>query len=108
LRLGRPVALKMLLAGAHAGPTELARFQREADTVASVSAGNKPKAYGVLRASVTSPAASIWGKSAGPLAPMRLNLVLLHDRAFQERSPHSRRTCFTCHLLNWSSLAILM
>src|SRR3954454_14373732 len=35
-RLNRLVALKMLLAGAHAGPTERARFQREAESVASL------------------------------------------------------------------------
>jgi WD40 repeat protein len=33
-RLSRPVALKMILAGAHAGPQELARFQTEAEAVA--------------------------------------------------------------------------
>jgi serine/threonine protein kinase/predicted Zn-dependent protease len=32
--LNRPAALKMLLAGAHAGPDELARFQTEAEAVA--------------------------------------------------------------------------
>ena len=36
LRLNRPVALKMLLAGAYAGPEERERFQREAEAVAGL------------------------------------------------------------------------
>ena len=36
LRLNRVVALKMLIAGAYAGPAERARFQREAEVVASL------------------------------------------------------------------------
>jgi tetratricopeptide (TPR) repeat protein/tRNA A-37 threonylcarbamoyl transferase component Bud32 len=36
LRLNRAVALKMLIAGAYAGPKERARFQREAEAVASL------------------------------------------------------------------------
>ena len=36
LRLNRIVALKMLLTGAYAGPRERARFQREAEAVASL------------------------------------------------------------------------
>src|SRR5262245_21914311 len=40
LRLGRPVGLKMLVAGAYAGPTELARCQREAEAVASLCHAN--------------------------------------------------------------------
>src|SRR5262245_54199796 len=36
LKLNRPVALKMPLAGAHAGPEELARFRREAEAVAAL------------------------------------------------------------------------
>jgi serine/threonine-protein kinase len=36
LRLNRTVALKMLLAGAYAGPQERARFQREAEAVAGL------------------------------------------------------------------------
>src|SRR5262249_27873658 len=36
LRLQRPVAVKMLLAGAYAQPQELERFLREAETVASL------------------------------------------------------------------------
>jgi eukaryotic-like serine/threonine-protein kinase len=36
LRLNRPVALKMLLAGAYADPADRARFQREAEAVAGL------------------------------------------------------------------------
>jgi len=40
LRLNRTVALKMLLAGAYAGPQERARFQREAEAVAGLRHAN--------------------------------------------------------------------
>ena len=40
LRLNRIVALKMLLTGAYAGPRERARFQREAEAVASLRHAN--------------------------------------------------------------------
>jgi serine/threonine-protein kinase len=40
LRLGRTVALKMLLAGAYAGPQERARFQCEAEAVAGLRHAN--------------------------------------------------------------------
>jgi serine/threonine-protein kinase len=40
LRLHRPVALKMMLAGAYAGPQEQARFQREAEAVAALRHAN--------------------------------------------------------------------
>jgi serine/threonine-protein kinase len=47
LRLGRAVALKMLLAGAYAGPHELARFQREAEAVAGLRHANIVQLYDV-------------------------------------------------------------
>ena len=47
LRLNRTVALKMLLAGAHARPHELARFQREAEAVAGLRHANIVQVYDV-------------------------------------------------------------
>ena len=47
LRLNRPVALKMLLAGAYAGPLERERFLREAEAVARVRHANIVQVYDV-------------------------------------------------------------
>jgi serine/threonine-protein kinase len=46
-RLNRRVALKMLIAGAYAGPAERARFQREAEAVASLRHVNIVQLYDV-------------------------------------------------------------
>src|ERR1700686_4066824 len=46
-RLNRPIALKMLLAGAQARPTELERFQREAPAVAALRHANIVPVYAV-------------------------------------------------------------
>jgi tetratricopeptide (TPR) repeat protein/tRNA A-37 threonylcarbamoyl transferase component Bud32 len=45
LRLNRFVALKMLIAGAYAGPKERARFQREAEAVAGLHHANIVQVY---------------------------------------------------------------
>jgi serine/threonine-protein kinase len=47
LRLNRPVALKMMLGGAYAGPQERARFQREAEAVAGLRHENIVRVYDV-------------------------------------------------------------
>jgi hypothetical protein len=47
LRLNRPVALKMLLGGAYAGPRERERFQREAEAVAGLRHENIVRVYDV-------------------------------------------------------------
>jgi serine/threonine-protein kinase len=47
LRLNRPVALKMLLGGDHAGPRERARFQREAEAVAGLRHENVVRVHDV-------------------------------------------------------------
>jgi serine/threonine-protein kinase len=45
ISLNRMVAVKMLLAGAHAGPEELARFQSEAETAARLQHANIVQVY---------------------------------------------------------------
>jgi serine/threonine-protein kinase len=47
VRLNRPVAIKMLLAGAYAQPTERERFRREAEAVASLRHPNVVQVYDV-------------------------------------------------------------
>src|SRR6516165_9717486 len=47
LRLNRFIALKMLITGAYAGPHERARFQREAEAVASLRHANIVQGYDV-------------------------------------------------------------
>jgi serine/threonine-protein kinase len=47
LRLNRPVAVKMLLAGGYAGPRERGRFQREAEAVAALRHPNVVQVYDV-------------------------------------------------------------
>jgi predicted Ser/Thr protein kinase len=47
LKLNRPVALKMLLAGDCAGPSDRARFQREAEAVAALRHENIVQVYDV-------------------------------------------------------------
>src|SRR5262249_38392288 len=47
LRPRRPVALKMILAGKHAGPDGLARFHREADAIARLLHPNIVQIYEV-------------------------------------------------------------
>jgi WD40 repeat protein/tetratricopeptide (TPR) repeat protein len=48
--LNRPVALKMILAGAHAGPEELARFHNEAEAVARLQHPHIVQVYDVGQA----------------------------------------------------------
>jgi serine/threonine protein kinase len=57
LRLRRPVAVKMLLAGPYAQPQELKRFLREAETIAGLRHPNIVQVYdgGSTTAGRTSP-----------------------------------------------------
>ena len=54
LRLNRPVALKMLLAGDCAGPSDRARFQREAEAVAGMRTSCRSMTWATWTAGPTS------------------------------------------------------
>jgi serine/threonine protein kinase len=102
LSLNRPVALKVLLAGTHAGSRDLARFNAEAEAAAAVRHSNVVEVYAVGQhaglpyiALELIPGGSLDDRlAAGPLAPAEAARVVLgiargvqeaHDRGVVHR-----------------------
>jgi serine/threonine-protein kinase len=97
VRLNRTVALKMLLAGAYAGPHERARFQREAEAVAGLRHANIVSVYDVGdhegRPYFTMEfveGGSLAHKLAGTPQPARQAAALLASVAEAVRAAHQR------------------
>src|SRR5262249_34954298 len=95
LKLNRVVALKMILAGAHAGPAELARFKNEATAVPRLTHPNARQIYQVgehdgrpFLALEFCPGGSLADRLAGTPLPPRQAALLVEDLARAIHAAH--------------------
>jgi WD40 repeat protein len=97
LRLGRLVALKMLLAGAHAGPQDLARFRSEAEAIAHLQHPHIVQIHDVGEQEGRPyfslefvDGGSLAQKVAGTLLPARQAALLMETTARAVHAAHER------------------